>query len=70
MENRTISNQLHFLRDKFKNVIFIYISDDMEWGKENLGVRNKQGDLYFAGEGDAMQKSRYAHLFLYPLTTW
>ena len=50
----------HLFRDKYKNVVFIFISDDMEWGRQNLGVRNKHGDLYFAGEGDGILKSRYA----------
>lgn len=31
------------------NVVFLYISDDMEWGRKN--IKNKHGDLYFVGNG-------------------
>ena len=35
-------------REKYSKVIFVYISDDIEWGINSLGNRNKLGDLYFA----------------------
>ena len=40
---------MDIFREHFKNVVFLYISDDFKWGKENLQKRNKMGDLYFAG---------------------
>lgn len=27
------------------------VSDDMEWGRQKLGLRNRRRDLYMAGEG-------------------
>ncbi len=34
---------MHLYREKFGrgNVIFVFVSDDMEWGKEKLLLRNK-----------------------------
>ena len=39
-------------RSKFKNVIFLYISDDLEWGKMALAPRIKQKDVFFVGSGE------------------
>ena len=36
-------------REEYENVAFMYVSDDMEWGKENLP--NDKGDLFFVGDG-------------------
>jgi hypothetical protein len=46
-------------RNYYKNVVFIYVSDDMDWGRRHLAPRNKFGDLYFASEGRPMDKDRY-----------
>lgn len=35
-----------------RNVIFVYVSDDMQWGRDKLGSRDKKGDIFFAGDGD------------------
>ena len=32
------------------NVAFLYISDDMKWGRKNL--KDKENDLYFVGLGN------------------
>lgn len=32
------------------NVAFLYISDDMKWGRKNL--KDKENDLYFVGMGN------------------
>ncbi len=32
-----------FFREEYENVVFLYVSDDMEWGRKNL--KNKHGDL-------------------------
>ena len=46
-------------REKYKNVIFLYVSDDLQWGKTTLEARNlKHGDLYFVGEGSGKEISR------------
>jgi len=37
-------------REKYKRVIFIYVSDDVNWGKTRLLPRVKTGDLYFVGD--------------------
>ncbi|XP_059088423.1 uncharacterized protein LOC131884607 isoform X1 [Tigriopus californicus] len=42
---------MEMYREHFKNVIFIYISDDLQWGKTHLRPRTKAGDLYFGGQG-------------------
>jgi len=34
---------IFFFRDEYENVAFLYVSDDMEWGRKNL--KNKHGDL-------------------------
>ena len=49
---------MSMFREAYKNVVFVYVSDDLVWGKENLPLRNKDGDLYFAGVGDPTNKSR------------
>ena len=36
-------------REKFKRVVFIYVSDDMNWGKEKLKNRIKTNDFYLTG---------------------
>ena len=39
-----------FLRKKYKNVVFVYVSDDMEWGEARLLTRTRRTqDLYMAG---------------------
>ena len=37
-------------RQRFSNVVFIYVSEDMQWGKENLAHLSKN-DIYFIGNG-------------------
>lgn len=53
---RTINS----LRDFLGDVVFVYISDDVAWGKENLAKRNRLGDLYFASSGQPGDNSRSA----------
>ena len=38
---------MDYFREEHENVIFLYVSDDMEWGKKNL--KNKEKDLFFIG---------------------
>eukprot|EP00090_Calanus_glacialis_P002682 TRINITY_DN12009_c0_g1_i1.p1 TRINITY_DN12009_c0_g1~~TRINITY_DN12009_c0_g1_i1.p1 ORF type:complete len:262 (+),score=54.03 TRINITY_DN12009_c0_g1_i1:50-787(+) len=40
---------MDFYREKYKNVIFLYVSDDMEWGRFRLLPRVQTGDLFLAG---------------------
>ena len=40
---------MEMFREKFKNVVFVYVSDDLEWGKEKLIKRIKTQDLFIAG---------------------
>ena len=42
------------------DLIFVYVSDDMDWGKRALAPRNSLGDLYFAGEGRPADEDRCA----------
>jgi hypothetical protein len=40
-------------------VIFIYISDDLDWGRRSLGNRREAAkDLYFVGEGAPTKEQR------------
>lgn len=41
---------MEMYREKFKNTIFIFVSDDMEWGRKELLPRVKTGDMYLAGD--------------------
>jgi hypothetical protein len=36
-------------REDYDHPVFLYVSDDMEWGRENLA--NDHGDLFFVGNG-------------------
>ena len=45
-------NYFSCYRRRFSNVAFIYVSDDMKWGKENLAHLGKN-DLYFIGHGES-----------------
>ena len=40
---------LSIFREEFDNVAFVYVSDDMDWGRKNL--KNRSGDLFFLGSG-------------------
>ena len=48
---------MHLYRQKFKKenkkkrIIFVFVSDDPKWGKDNLSRRIKENDLYFGGSG-------------------
>ena len=48
---------MHLYRTLFKTehqekkLIFVLLSDDMQWGKSNLLPQAKEGDLYLGGEG-------------------
>ena len=44
---------LYFLREEYDNVAFLYVSDDMAWGKQNLGTPK---DLFFAGAGENLDE--------------
>ena len=39
-----------YYRKRFSNVAFIYVSDDMRWGKQNLAHLSRN-HLYFIGNG-------------------
>lgn len=40
---KDLNMEPHFYRDSYDNVAFLYVSDDMNWGKKNL--KNKESDL-------------------------
>lgn len=40
---------MEIFREKFKRVVFVYVSDDLEWGKEKLERRIKTKDFFIAG---------------------
>ena len=41
------------------DLIFVFVSDDMAWGKRALAPRNSLRDLYFASEGRPADEDRY-----------
>ena len=50
---RSVTNTpFTFSREKFENVVFVYISDDLKWGKEKLErkARNRKLDIHFVGD--------------------
>ena len=51
-ENEVL-NSMAF-REEFDNCAFVYVSDDMAWGRNNL--KNEHGDLFFAGAGENLVK--------------
>ena len=40
---------MEYFKEEFDNVVFLWISDDMEWGRKNF--KNKK-DIYFVGYGE------------------
>ena len=38
------------MRESYDNVAFLYVSDDMAWGRKN--IKDKENDLYFVGQDD------------------
>ena len=40
---------MEMFRQKFKRVVFVYVSDDIEWGRANLEKRIKSKDFIIAG---------------------
>ena len=46
------SHDVMYSRSHYKHPVFLYVSDDIEWGKVNLLPRTRTTrDLYFVGEG-------------------
>ena len=43
------SRGMELFREKYKRVVFVYVSDDMDWGRKHLGGPK---DLHFAGAGE------------------
>ena len=39
-----------YFTEEFENVVFVYISDDMEWGRKKL---RKVSNVFFVGCGDS-----------------
>ena len=51
----------HF-REEFDNLVaFLYISDDMAWGRKN--IKNKHKDLFFASSGNSEDEDSIGHDF-------
>ena len=39
---------MDYFREEYPNVVFLWVSDDMEWAKNQ--INNKHGDIYFVGK--------------------
>jgi hypothetical protein len=46
---------MEYFREEYENVAFLYVSDDMKWGKSN--IKNKKKDLFFVGAGENLDES-------------
>lgn len=57
---------MEYFNEEFENVVFIYVSDDMEWGRKKLG---KSKNLFFVGcgNGDEMVHRSFFHRFSFGL---
>lgn len=44
-----LMEKLYFCREEYDNAVFLFISDDMDWGRKN--IKDKHNDLFFVGEG-------------------
>ena len=51
----------HFREEYDNQVAFLYISDDMAWGKKN--IKNKHKDLFFVSSGDSQNADDIGHDF-------
>ena len=57
LDARYYLDAMNLYREKFrkenkkKRLIFIFVSDDIQWGKDKLFYRVKERDLYFGGSG-------------------
>ena len=40
---------MEYFNEEYENVVFLYVSDDMEWGKPKLG---KKKNIFFVGCGN------------------
>ena len=40
---------MELFREKYRRGVFVYVSDDMEWGRQKLKRRLKSKDFYLAG---------------------
>ena len=39
---------MDYFREEYGQVVFLWVSDDMEWAKKN--IKNKDRDIYFVGK--------------------
>ena len=48
--DQNVSQQaMESFREKYRRVVFVYVSDDMDWGKQKIKTRLKTKDFYLAG---------------------
>ena len=40
---------MELYRAEYQNVVFVYVSDDMEWGRTKLATRIRGGDFFLGG---------------------
>ena len=48
------SRTMKYFRDKYQNVVFVVVSDDMEWAIKNIDNHNK--DVFFLGNRNVSSK--------------
>ena len=60
---------MDYFREEFDNVLFLYVSDDMEWGRRNLRSLGR-GDLFFAGGRTAGEDMAVLASCSHTVITW
>jgi galactoside 2-L-fucosyltransferase 1/2 len=48
--NSFFFDAMDYYRDEFDNVVFVYVSDDMEWGRKRF---RKSENVFFVGCGNS-----------------
>ena len=62
---------MEIFRQKFKRVVFVYVSDDLEWGREKLERRIKSKDFFIAGSlQDPNLKGKNADNYISKWSVW
>ena len=46
---------MEYFNDEYDNVVFVYTSDDMDWGRKKL---SKSKNIFFVGCGDGDEMVR------------
>jgi len=48
LKKKHFRHGMEYYREEYDNVVFLYVSDDMPWGRKN--IKNDAGDIFFDGK--------------------